>query len=75
MLELIQHIFDKTDRLWKLSDGAYIEPEISDIETVLDDVAAKLYAEPVGSRLTVGGMSIEKTETGFDVYVYVGTYK
>jgi hypothetical protein len=52
-----------------------LTPEEDDVQIVLDKAAELLYDEDLHSRLETGGLIIEKTESGHDVYVYVGNYQ
>lgn len=56
-------------------DGKAHEPTESDVRKALDEAVKMLYSEKVGTTLNVGGLHIEKTDSGHDVYVYVGDYK
>jgi len=73
VIDLILEIFTATGRFWK-ADGKAITPTEDDVRAALDEAARILYAEEVGTSVTVGGLKIEKTETGHDVYAYVGQY-
>lgn len=70
----IAEVLADTGRLWKLDSG-FITPTEEIVERALDEAAKALYNEPVGTRLTVGGMIIERTNSGFEVYVMLGSYK
>lgn len=70
---IVSDVFDKTGQTWKV-DGQPHQPTEDDVLKVLDAAAAKLYDEPVGSRLETGGMLIEKMPQGHAVYVYCGEY-
>lgn len=74
LIDWILHIFSETGRFWKV-DGKAHEPTESDVRKALDEAVKMLYPEKVGTTLNVGGLHIEKTEGGHDVYVYVGDYK
>ena len=73
MFELIRHVFAITARTWKI-DGEAVRPTENDVRKVLDSAAEALYDEEVGSTFTMGGLYIEKTTKGMDVYVHVGEY-
>lgn len=75
MKELIVDVFRKTDRLWKLKNDDFIQPTEEDVQVALDAAAKELYTEPVGARLNLGGLIIEKTASDHVVYAYVGRYK
>lgn len=75
MIDLIKSILEATDRMWSIKGKGYIVPNEDDIEKTLDIAAAQLYDRPVGTRLSVGGLIIERLPQGFDVYVHVGKYK
>lgn len=69
----ISTILDEQDFTWKVKDG-YIYPNEEDITAALDEAARVLEPEGPGTRLEVGGLIIEKTYKGFDVYVFAGSY-
>ena len=71
--DLINHIFTERGHRWRVG-GTLRIPSEEDIRKALDRAAGMLYSEPVGTTLTVGGLVIEKTHTGHDVYVHVGEY-
>jgi len=72
---MISSYFEEAGYVWKLKDGKEIFPSSNDIEKVLDKAASVLYDEEVGSNVRVGSLLIEKTETGFDVYILAGSYQ
>lgn len=72
--ELTTYVFDRIGHLWK-SGGKLIKPTEEDVREVLDEAARLLYTEPIDSRLETGGLIIEKTDKGHDVYVFLGSYK
>lgn len=74
LIDWILHIFAETGRFWKV-EGKAVEPTQDDVRKALDEATKMLYAEKVGTTLNVGGLHIEKTTRGHDVYVYVGDYK
>jgi hypothetical protein len=65
--------FAFTGRTWKIG-GKHLPPTENDVQKVLDEAAKTLYAKKTGSTFTMGGLHIEKTGSGHDVYVHVGTY-
>lgn len=71
---LIVDIFDKIAHRWN-TDKGLIPVTDDDVTRVLDHAAKRLYDGEVGDRVHVGGLIIEKRDTGHDVYVYVGNYK
>jgi hypothetical protein len=71
---IIAEVFDKIGHVWMLDTGL-LTPEEDDVQIVLDKAAELLYDEDLHSRLETGGLIIEKTESGHDVYVYVGNYQ
>lgn len=74
MQDLIEDIFEKTGRQWKVDDNL-IQPTQDDILKLLDEAAKRLYSEQVGTRLEKGGLIVEKKHRGHDVYVMVGSYE
>ena len=74
MIEMmVVDIFDKTGHRWNTGNGL-VRVDDDDVKKVLDHAAKVLYDEPVGTRLSVGGLIIEKRDRGHDVYVYLGKY-
>lgn len=73
MITLILHVFAVTGRQWKIGDKR-VSPTHNHIKGALDEAAKMLYAEKVGVTLQTGGLFIEKTKKGYDVYVHVGSY-
>lgn len=71
----ISELFARLGYTWTLKSGRVIVPDEDDVERFLDEAAKHLHNEPVGTRLSVGKMIIEKTATGHDVYVYTGSYQ
>lgn len=71
--DLIAEILEKRKHTWYLDDEHKV-PTAEDVMVALDKVAAILYPEEAGTRLEVGGLIIDKTANGHDVYVYVGSY-
>ena len=71
--ELVAEILERIGHSWK-TDNGYIAPDYEDVRRVLDKAAAALYNEGVGTRFETGGIIVEKTNSGFDVFVYVGPY-
>lgn len=70
---LIRQVFKATGRQWKIG-GSLTEPTENDMKKVLDSAADALYSKQVGSTFSMGGLHVEKTRDGFDVYVHVGEY-
>lgn len=71
--EIVTELFHRIGQQWKIG-GTLMDPSEDDVEKVLDAAAKKLYDGDVGDRLEVGGLIIEKADTGHDVYMYVGRY-
>ena len=74
MEEFIHNIFTMIGHTWNIG-GNFIVPSAESIRRVLDAAAGGLYDSDVDTQLQTGGLIIEKTEDGHDVYVYVGNYK
>lgn len=73
IVKLIDYVFTFTGRKWKIG-GEYRVPSEDDVKKVLDSAADALYSKQVGSTFSMGGLHVEKTRDGFDVYVHVGEY-
>lgn len=74
MLEdMIAEALDNAGRKWRV-DGELIQPTAADVRQMLDWAASELYTHDVGTRLETGGLIIEKTTQGFDVFVIAGFY-
>lgn len=81
--ETIAQVLKKIGHTWKMvnepgwvtSGPKFYTPDEDDVQRVLDSAAKRLYDEPVGARLTTGGLIIEKAEDGYDAYVFVGNYE
>lgn len=73
MKTLIHTLLIMTGRKWKVG-GTLATPTEDDVQKVLDSAAKALYNEDVGSTFTMGGLYIEKSHQGYDVYVHVGEY-
>lgn len=71
----IAETFKKHQWVWHLKGGAYVVPEVDDVEAALDEAARLLYNEEVGAQLEVGRLIIRRLHNGFDVYVYAGQYE
>lgn len=71
---LVHYVFATIGKTWKIG-GTHVVPEEEDIREVLDIAAAKLYDGVAGDKLEVGGLIVEKTILGYDVYAYLGSYK
>ena len=71
---MVADIFDKIAHRWNTDRGLVVVEE-DDVTKVLDHAAKRLYDGEVGDRIHVGGLIIEKRESGHDVYVYVGNYQ
>lgn len=75
MIEVfLAEYFNKRQWFWNLKGRGRVVPTEADFEAALDEAARQLLKEPVGSRLSVGRLIIEKKHNGHDVYVYVGEY-
>lgn len=75
MNDMISSYFEEAGYVWKLKTGEEIFPSPSDIQKVLDKAAGVLYDEKIGSNVRVGSLLVEKTETGYDVYILAGSYQ
>lgn len=73
--DMISSYFEEAGYVWKLKGGDEILPSPTDIQKVLDKAASVLYSEDTGSNVRVGSLLVEKTETGFDVYILAGSYQ
>lgn len=73
MITLIIHVFTVTGRRWKIGESR-VTVNHNHVKGVLDEAAKMLYAEKVGVTLQTGGLIIEKTKKGYDVYAHVGSY-
>ena len=71
---LVADLFAKIGHKWNTDKGRVVVTD-DDVTIVLDHAAKRLYDGAVGDQLEVGGLIIEKRETGHDVYVYVGNYQ
>lgn len=71
---LIAEIFKKTEHEWMIGGELRI-PDEEDVTIALDQVASELHKCKVGDRLDMGGLIVDKTYTGHDVYVFVGSYQ
>jgi len=75
MIEMmVTDTFDKIGHRWNTDQGL-VRVDDDDVTRVLDHAAKVLYNEPVGTRLSIGGLIIEKRATGHDIYVYLGNYQ
>jgi hypothetical protein len=72
--ELIERIYKERQHKWKI-DNKMVVPTENDIMLALDEVARLLHTEEPGTRLDIGGLIVDKTYRGHDVYVYVGSYQ
>lgn len=72
--QIISEFFAKRGWTWRLKGGTVVSPSESDVIAALDEAAAQLRNQPVGSTLQVARLLIEKKHTGHDVYMYVGEY-
>jgi hypothetical protein len=73
--EAIAEWFEKNQWTWNLADGGHLIPDAADVEAALDEAARLLYTEPVDTQLSVGRLHIVRTESGHDVFMYVGSYE
>ena len=72
--QIVSEVFERIGHTWR-RDGGYVVPDEIDVSHMLDTAAAALYDRDVTDRYEVGGLIIEKTPSGHDVFVYVGNYK
>lgn len=73
LIENIKRLFDARDVRWNF-DGRLLPPSEEDIRGLLSHAVTELKDEPDESNLRVGQLIIEKSGTGFDVYVFAGRY-
>lgn len=71
--ELSKHLKDK-DITWHLKEGGHVSPSETDVLDALDEAARVLYALEGQHELEVGGLIIQQTTDGFDVFAYFGSY-
>lgn len=69
--QVIKRFFDEHQYTWKI-DGEDLIPTEKDIEIFLDHAIRTLKDEPVGTRLTVGRLIVEKTNKSAEVYILAG---
>lgn len=72
--EQIEQIFDWNYHTWVVGGREGHRPTINDIERTLDEAHRRLYNEPEGTIIEVGGLIIRKQTDTLDVYVHVGEY-
>lgn len=72
--DLISDIFERIGHTWKIG-GKHLTPTEEDVDEVLDKAAAELYDGDEGDRFELGGVIIEKRNSGHDVYVFIGNYE
>lgn len=72
--QIVSEVFERIGHVWR-HDTGYFVPTEDDVTKVLDSAAATLYDRDTADRFETGGLIIEKTNHGHDVYVYVGSYK
>lgn len=70
----IAEFFARQGWTWHLKGDRIVIPSEKDVTAALDQAAVELYKEPVGTRLEVGRLIIEKKTLGHDVYMYVGEF-
>lgn len=76
MLEtIISDLFEQLGFTWTLENDKVITPTDSDVERVLDEAARQLHNEPIGTRLNVGKLIVEKRPVGHDVYLFTGNFQ
>lgn len=71
---LVHYVFASIGKTWNIG-GKHVVPEEEDVTKVLDIAASKLYDGGAGDKLEVGGLIVERTSLGYDVYAYLGSYK
>lgn len=67
--------FKQNNFHWSLLNKGRVVPDEADVESVLDEAARVLYNEPPGTYLSVGRLIIERTESGHNVYMFIGSYE
>lgn len=72
--EIISKFFRQNGWTWNLKGGRVVSPSEDDVLAALDEAARMLTSEPVGTRLSVGRLIIEKKHVGHDVYIFVGDF-
>ena len=72
--DIVAGIFERIGHTWKTDQG-HIVPSEEDVAEFLDGAASALYTYQEGDRFESGGLIIERTKRGHDVYVYVGNYE
>lgn len=72
--EIISEFFARQGWTWHLKKGRVVTPTENDVLAAFDEAARLLTNEPVGTRLSVGRLIIEKKTLGHDVYMYVGEF-
>ena len=72
--DIVAGVFERIGHTWKTDQGDIV-PSEQDVEQFLDRAAAALYDYSDGDRFESGGLIIDKTRHGHDVYVYVGNYE
>ena len=76
LTETISNFLRDTGHTWTLEGGKIISPAPEDVEIFLDEAVRHLHTEEVGTRLTAGGLIIEKEpENKYGVYLYAGNFK
>lgn len=71
--ELIAYVLKRRGHHWMVG-GKPVQPTEEDVQTVLDEAAKTLYTMEPGTTFETGGIKVEKTARGHDIYVYVGHY-
>lgn len=76
MTDLILEIFERIGHLWHFKQG-WVKPNEKDVEQMLDNAVVALYDGAIGDRFEAytTGLIIEKANSGYDVYVYVGNFQ
>ena len=71
IIDWIVEQFERIGHTWTVG-GKTVQPTQDDVQKVLDEAVKMLYTRPIGQQLEVGGLIVEKTEHGHDVFVYLG---
>jgi hypothetical protein len=72
--DIVAGVFERIGHTWKTDQGLIV-PSEQDVEIFLDNAASALYTYSEGDRFESGGLIIERTKRGHDVWVYVGNYE
>ena len=74
LAETVHQLLHDSNVLWKLDSGAHIEPNVDDVQRVLDRAVATLY-DGNNDQIEVAGLLIRRTGKDYAVYVAAGKIK